>query len=116
MWRFKYWCKILLFIFLVVWISISFYTIGPLWKTNQDSDHLMVELIQANEEIENLRNTINELSQKYKQSTSQQKNKQCNSPSKEYELTRRRLYRDINEYWWYIQGFLETFSSNDYLP
>ena len=99
MWRCKYWCKILLIIFILVWVSISFYTIGPLWKTNKDTDHLMEELIQANAEIEHLRRAIHKLG----------------SPSKEYEQTRRRLYRDINEYWWYIQGFLESFLKNEHI-
>ena len=123
MWRCKYWCKILLIILILVWVSISFYTIGPLWKTNKDTDHLMEELIQANAEIEHLRKTIHELSPDKRASNIHIVNQQSlnngnervnelNSPSTEYEQTRRRLYRDINEYWWYIQGFLEPFSRN----
>ena len=99
MWRCKYWCKILLIIFVVTWFSVSFYVIIPSGQLYKKSDNLMEELIQANEEIERLRITINEQSHK--------------PPSLEYELTRRRLHRDINEYWWYIQGFLENFRSDE---
>ena len=34
--------------------------------------------------------------------------KVIDGPTKEYELTRRKLYRDINELWWYIRGKLES--------
>ena len=102
-----------------VWFSISFYTTSPLWNTEKNAEHLMEELIQANQEIEYLRSKMKEMSQKYKQrhvildSQYLKKNDGEYSqkpvpPSMEYELTRRRLYRDINEYWWYIQGFLEN--------
>lgn len=34
--------------------------------------------------------------------------KVIDGPTKEYEVARRRIYRDLNELWWYIRGKLET--------
>ena len=37
------------------------------------------------------------------------------APSTEYELTRRRLYRDVNEFWWYIRGVVEKGLTSNHL-
>ena len=39
---------------------------------------------------------------------SQEMAKDVNAPTKEYELTRRRLFRDMNEFWWYIQENIKS--------
>ena len=36
-----------------------------------------------------------------------------NGPSKEYELTRRTIYRDVNELWWFIRSNLESGLKNN---
>ena len=34
--------------------------------------------------------------------------KVINGPTKEYELARRRIFRDVNELWWYVRAKLES--------
>ena len=39
--------------------------------------------------------------------------KVINGPTKEYELARRRIFRDVNELWWFVRGKLESGLKNN---
>ena len=39
--------------------------------------------------------------------------KDLDAPSMEYEITRRRLRRDINEFWWFLKAALKAPMDNE---
>ena len=70
-------------------------------NNNDDNDNdPMVD--NALEKIEN-----DKTKHEFSQVNSKGMSPPANEPSKEYELNRRKIFRDLNELWWYVRGKLE---------
>jgi glycoprotein 6-alpha-L-fucosyltransferase len=111
--------------FLVIWLVIVIYLLGPLWTTSNSEERLAKKLHEAKDEITRLAGENYELRTLLKRLQEKQKDnnqdvvvarpddldsvvaKFVDGPSKEYEMTRRQISRDANELWWYIRSRLE---------
>lgn len=123
------WAKIL-WAFLVVWILILLYLLVPLWQTRGElEDQLAKKVKTAHEEIDRLsqenielrtllkklqdgdEDVHQDLASIVKDDEKQLQSvvaKYVNGPSKEYEMTRRQIIRDTNEFWWHARSRLEA--------
>ena len=95
--------RIFVFIFGVSKICIIIYFICESRTRKKNETNLQIQLLQASEKLQLLRDkkkaledTIGKISQKPWE----------RPPSKQYELTRRQLLRDINGFWWYMKSRL----------
>ena len=99
---------------------------GELVRLGTENNELRDLLKKVQEKLENdkrFRDSENEISDsnvgndKFKRNgnieLTEEVSKIVNGPSKEYELTRRTLFRDINELWWFIRSNLESGLKNN---
>ena len=78
-------------------------------NNNDDNDNdPMVD--NALEKIEN-----DKTKHEFSQVNSKGMSPPANEPSKEYELNRRKIFRDLNELWWYVRGKLEEIDFEKWL-
>lgn len=103
----------LLVILLVAWLLVLIFFTGPLLKNNESEEALAKKLLDSQneasayrKELEKMKKVIRDKSASGKVGVDLVPN--INSePSKEYENTRRRAYRDVQEWWFYARSKLD---------
>jgi regulatory protein YycI of two-component signal transduction system YycFG len=120
-----------LFIFWLIWLLILFYLVFPLWKSNKNEVKLVwaqneiARLNAENEKLHNLlRNVQEELNNVKRVSIPVEKADRdeekvtslfqqvpeasfVDGPSREYEVARRKIRRNLNEFWFFVRAKLE---------
>ena len=123
-----------LFVFLIVWLLVLLYLVFPLWKSSENEEKLVQaqnEVSRLNSENEKLRDLLKGVQEQldalklanHRSDAAADNQKQENvdkveklrqevstivdGPSKNYELARRKIQRDVNEFWFFVRSKLE---------
>ena len=121
-----------LFVFLLVWLLILLYLVFPLWKSSENEEKLVRaqnEVSRLNAENEKLRDLLKSVQEQLDSVKTVSKNVDpvekadkddekveklrqqvstfVDGPSRQYEVTRRKIHRDLNEFWFFVRAKLE---------
>jgi hypothetical protein len=123
-----------LLVFLIVWLLVLLYLVFPLWKSSENEEKLAQaqnEVSRLNSENEKLRDLLKGVQEQletlklanHRSDAAADHQKQENvdkveklrqevsnivdGPSKIYELSRRKIQRDVNEFWFFVRSKLE---------
>jgi regulatory protein YycI of two-component signal transduction system YycFG len=113
-----------LYVFLFLWLLILLYLIFPMWKSSENEEKLVRaqnEILRLNAENEKLRGLLKNVEEQLDNLRKVHKNPKTSldvekeeekaeklrdevstivdGPSKRYELQRRKIRRDVNEFW-----------------
>jgi len=103
-------------IFRILFFVCSFYTFWKLLETKEKLVQSQGEVVQLKLEIERLktRQEIMEESDRVKKDLKLLSQCDESEPSKQYEISRRRVRRDVDELWFFIRSKLEFARNGDF--
>ena len=99
-------------------ISIFVFSVCTFWNTLETEDtslETVSEVLELKLEIKSLKNTIRILEESERKSEnlkSETVETKLTEPTKDYEIARRRIGRDVNEFWFFVRSKLE-FAENE---
>jgi len=124
-----------LFVFLIVWLLVLLYLVFPLWRSSENEEKLVQaqnEVSRLNSENEKLRDLLKGVQEQLDtlklanhrndaavdnhekqenvdkvEKLRQEVSNIVDGPSKNYELSRRKIQRDVNEFWFFVRSKLE---------
>ena len=128
--RFKWGHAII--VFLLLWLLILLYLIFPMWRSSEHEENLIRaqnEILRLNSENEKLRDLLKNVEEQLDSLRKVHKNSETaegvkeeekaerlreevssivDGPSKRYEQQRRKVRRDINEFWFFVRSKMEA--------
>ena len=120
-----------LLVFLLLWLLILLYLIFPMWRSSENEEKLVRaqgEVLRLTVENEKLRELLKNVEEQLDSLRKVHKNAKTaeveveeqkadklreevstyvDGPSKRYELQRRKIRRDLNEFWFFVRSKLE---------
>lgn len=99
----------ILVILLIAWLIVLIFFTGPFLKNPEGEEALARKLVDAQKEASSYKKELDKLKKSIRDSGSDDDDStQINSePSREYEMMRRRAYRDVQEWWFYAKAKLD---------